>query len=614
MTVNEVVQPEGESVEKKAGIPTWVWVVGALLVVALVVLAFLAFSKPSTPPDDSWEKVQAAGVLSVATSADYPPFAYQNQDYMIDGFDPALIREIGSKLGVQVQITDYAFEGLGSALDVGQADVAIAAISQTPERSAAVDFSNVYYVGKDGILARTDSGIEHISQVSQISGKRVGVQKRSVYETWAQKYLVDAGVIPQAMLFAYAKPEHAVGDLKLGRLDLVIMDLQPAIRTLSDADLSLVGEGMSQQLLAIALPKGAHTLKAKIDQALLALQNEGKVNQLAQTYLGLRPEDLIPPPTPEPTETPCDDAMLFVEDLNYDDKDLTEFPVLDPGKTFQKGWRIKNTGTCTWTNAYFIKYVNGKDPAAQMGGQPTAIKGEVKANAAYDMYVDLTAPAQPGKYVGYWQMHNAAGVPFGQTIWVAIEVRNTDPSKPTATHTPETSPTPTLEPSPQPTATQEPTATEAPPEPTATAVPPEPTATEEPGADLRDTTWVLEGLLLKIEDQELAEPIKDVDVELVFNEKGLFEGKAGCNTVTGRYVTNGTEIVFRDLLVTRLTCQTPPGIMDQEVLFLKWLEEAEEYRINDKEQLEFTVKVIENNVEVEKILLQFYDLTIGPTR
>ena len=396
MTANEVVALNEKEVGKKSRVPIWAWVLGGLLCVAIVAGAFLFLRGIPAAEDDSWEKVQAAGVLRVATSADYPPFSYQNQDFVIDGFDPALIREIGNKLGVQVQITDYAFEGLGAVLEVGQADVAIAALSMTPERGAVVEFSNVYYVGKDGILARADSGIERVDQLSQFDGWRVGVQKRSVYETWAQENLVDFGVIPQGNLFTYAKPEHAVNDLKLDRLDLVIMDLQPAVQTLADPELKLVGEGLNQQLLAIALPEGAEALKAHIDSALLALQNEGRVTQLAQTYLGLRPEDLIPPPTPEPTQAPCVDAMGFVEDLNYDDQDLTDFPVLDPGKAFQKGWRIKNTGTCEWSNAYFIKYVHGSDPAAQMGGQPTILKNAVGPGKTYDMFVDQFAPQVAG--------------------------------------------------------------------------------------------------------------------------------------------------------------------------------------------------------------------------
>ncbi|MFL7867697.1 MAG: transporter substrate-binding domain-containing protein, partial [Anaerolineales bacterium] len=100
MEEDGVTAPNDDQVKKQAKSRIYAWVVGILLFFALVTLAFAFFTRPQATQDDSWAKVQAAGVLRVATSADYPPFSYTNQDFFIDGFDPALIRGIGDKLGV----------------------------------------------------------------------------------------------------------------------------------------------------------------------------------------------------------------------------------------------------------------------------------------------------------------------------------------------------------------------------------------------------------------------------------------------------------------------------------------------------------------------------------
>jgi len=167
-----------------------------------------------------------------------------------------------------------------------------------------MDFSNVYYIGSEGILAQVGSGIGQITDPGQFAGKRVGVQRQTIYQDWAQTALVDTGIIPQDQLYAYAKPEHAVSDLKLNRLDVVILDLQPATLTLADGDLALVGQGLSQQRYAIAMVQGSNALRGEINKALVTLQNDGTLNRLAEEYLGLKPEDIIPPPTPEPTPQP----------------------------------------------------------------------------------------------------------------------------------------------------------------------------------------------------------------------------------------------------------------------------------------------------------------------
>ncbi len=621
--IPEQPQKTGEGQKKKTNLWLIVLVVCAafacILIGAIVVVNWpSAETPPPAAQDDSWQKIQDAGVLRVATSADYPPFSYYNDDYKIDGFDPALIKEIGANLGVAVEVSDYAFDGLASALQLGQVDVVIAALSVTPEREARVGFSNIYYVGEDGILAQAASDIGTITNPSQMAGMRIGVQKLSIYQEWVQENLVSPGIIGEGNLYTYAKPEHAVDDLRLDRLDMVMMDLQPATVALSAGDLKLVGQDHNQQLFAIAMPLGAEALRGEINQAIVNLQNSGKITELAGIYLGLRPEDVLPPPTPEPTPevtatatvtpvatqattptpVPCVDGMAFVEDLNYDDQDLTNFPKVDPGQAFQKGWRIKNSGTCSWDNSFFIKYVRGNDPAAQMQGQPTSIKGEVKPGQTYDMYVNLVAPSNAGKYVGYWQMHNVQNIAFGQTIWVAIEVPP-DPAAPTATVTPQASSTPTLAP-PQPTNTQ------APIEPTATPVPPQPTATEKPGSDLRNMTWVVAGYLANIDDEELTEPIPDTKIDLVFDAEDRYGGNSGCNTYNGRYVTDGVKIVLTPSGLTQMSCGEPAGVMDQETLYLGLLTQVEDYRINEDEQLEMIRFVTnENNQREEKILLVF---------
>jgi hypothetical protein len=195
---------------------------------------------------------------------------------------------------------------------------------------------------------------------------------------------------------------------------------------------------------------------------------------------------------------------------------------------------------------------------------------------------------------------------------------------PTATLTSTSTPTDTPEPTetPLPTATGMPTSTATPtftvtptgePTPTPTEVATDtPEPTEHPGADLLDITWVFEGYLADLGDDQLTEPIPDVDVDLIFEEDFDFVGRAGCNTYSGRYVTNGTQIAFQNITATKMLCTEPDGIMEQEALYLSLMQQAEEYRINQDNQLEIIRTVIEDDQEVEKVILLFYDLSIGP--
>jgi ABC-type amino acid transport substrate-binding protein/heat shock protein HslJ len=391
--------------------------------------AATAAAPTPAPAADAWAAVQQRGRLIVGTSADYPPFAFYTDKFELDGFDVALARLLGERLGVEVEFSDMAFDGLGGALAVGQIDVAIAAISVTEGRRAVVDFSSVYHVSEDAALARVDTGIA-LRSPADLAPYRVGVQEGSVYQTWLQEAGVDAGVLSPENLLAYTETTAAVDDLIAGRVDVLIADRLPLeVVARDDAALAIVGRGLNEQQFAVALPIGSN-LTARMNETLAALQAEGVLAELAEQYLSLEEAELAPLPTPQPAEaarsplpvTGCLDAMTLVAHLNLDDADMTAPPPISPGAAFQKSWRVQNIGTCTWDSSYQLTPVGGNTPAARMGGRAVALPSAVAPGQTIDLTVDLVAPLAPGVYQGFWSMRAPTGLLFGERVWVGIDV------------------------------------------------------------------------------------------------------------------------------------------------------------------------------------------------
>ena len=213
-------------------------------------------TEPPSAADDSWDRVAAAGKMVVGTSAAYPPFSFFVGDSQIDGFDIALMDEIGRRLGVAIEYQDFAFDGLGPALVQQRLDAAIAAISRTPEREALVYSSNVYLVAEDGVLAGDGSAIT-IASAGDLAAYRVGVQRNTVYQDWVQITLIDPGSISPDHLFAYESAEHLIRDLQDARIVLAIMGAQAAQAFVEQGGVKLIAKGQGQQHYAIALPQGA---------------------------------------------------------------------------------------------------------------------------------------------------------------------------------------------------------------------------------------------------------------------------------------------------------------------------------------------------------------------
>lgn len=110
-------------------------------------------------------------------------------------------------------------------------------------------------------------------------------------------------------------------------------------------------------------------------------------------------------PITQPTIVSVCDMASFVTDVTMPDG--TAIPA---GTQFIKTWRLKNTGSCTWTPDYSVVFESGtsmEGPTAQKIGVSVA------PGQTVDVSVVLRAPGQPGSYRGYWRMRNAAGVLFG---------------------------------------------------------------------------------------------------------------------------------------------------------------------------------------------------------
>jgi len=149
----------------------------------------------------------------------------------------------------------------------------------------------------------------------------------------------------------------------------------------------------------------------------------------------------LPPATPSPTPTdsaalrspttlPTEDCInkaAFSDDVTIPDGTLVKM-----GESFNKVWRVRNEGTCTWTG-YELVYAGGE----AMNGTLSNPVPVFKPNEYGDVSVDLQAPQRGGGYTGYWLFKNTAGQTFGVgsegdgMLWVQINVEFPLPSGPT---------------------------------------------------------------------------------------------------------------------------------------------------------------------------------------
>lgn len=241
--------------------------VSVLLVAMLMVSALVGCGS------DSEENV-----LRVGTNAEFPPFEYVGDDGEPDGFDIALIKAIGDKLGYEVVVENMEFASLVGAIGT-KIDVAIAGMTIDEERLQSVDFSDPYYDAIQYVIVPEGSDIK---AAADLEGKKIGVQLGTTGD-----YAVEE--IEGATAAQYNKGVDAVNDLLNGRVDCVIIDKNPALVFEAEYEgiVALPGDQFDFEVeqYAIALPKGDTELAEKINQALQELKEDGTYDALVKQYI-----------------------------------------------------------------------------------------------------------------------------------------------------------------------------------------------------------------------------------------------------------------------------------------------------------------------------------------
>ena len=135
----------------------------------------------------------------------------------------------------------------------------------------------------------------------------------------------------------------------------------------------------------------------------------------------------IPSPTTSPTPS-CTNQVRFIRDVSIPDN--TNIPA---GNSFEKIWRLQNSGTCAWTSDYDLVFQSGNI----MSGPPSSpLPGTVAPGTEVDIRVSLKAPSADGSHRGNWMLRSADGVLFGigvnfdQPFFVQIVVGATPTPQP----------------------------------------------------------------------------------------------------------------------------------------------------------------------------------------
>jgi polar amino acid transport system substrate-binding protein len=233
--------------------------------------------------------VLAASLMSVSASAQTvykvgstttgSPFTYLDlPTNKIKGVMVDIIEEIAQLEGLKVEVQPVQFTALIPSLQGDKIDIMSAAVTITPVRATAIDFSDPLIPYSEGLVVPANDNTEYKS-AKDFAGKIVGVQGGTTY----YEYLKSVGGFSE--IKTYDAIVDIMRDVELGRISAGFIDYPIAKYRLSQDKASKVRlvtsyvPGVVGQI-ALGVKKGNKELLDKLNAGAAKLKASGKLEQI----------------------------------------------------------------------------------------------------------------------------------------------------------------------------------------------------------------------------------------------------------------------------------------------------------------------------------------------
>ncbi len=213
-------------------------------------------------------------VITMATNAEFKPFEYMEGDKIV-GADIDFANAIAEYMGCKLEVTNIDFDAALTGASTGKYDMAVAGITANDERRKNMNFSDDYYKASQAIIVTADSDIK---AAEDLEGKVVSCQEG----TTGEGYLQDNGYQVQS----FKTGSEAVAALVAGKADAVVIDnaVAKALSQEQGGKTKVLDEALTEETYAIATKLGNDEFTSKLNEAIKALKDNGKLAEIFKKY------------------------------------------------------------------------------------------------------------------------------------------------------------------------------------------------------------------------------------------------------------------------------------------------------------------------------------------
>lgn len=226
--------------------------------------------------------------LRIAMEGQFPPFEEVDPQGHLKGFNVDIAHALCAQMQRRCELQRFAWDDLIPALQQGRTDLILASMSITEERQQQVDFTRKYAQTPAFFFAREGAINEVIVTPRRLRGKRVGVQRETTYDRF-----LTARYQAHVVVLRFASAADTYQALQRGDVDLVLDDAVSGyfgfLQAPRGQGFERVGNAVSAPRFfgkgqGIAVRKGDDALREGLDQALLAILDNGVYRRIERRY------------------------------------------------------------------------------------------------------------------------------------------------------------------------------------------------------------------------------------------------------------------------------------------------------------------------------------------
>lgn len=213
--------------------------------------------------------------------ANFPPFAYVDENGDPSGFDVDAVDWIAEEMGFEVTHKPMDWDGIIPNLLAEKIDFIASGMSITEKRKEKVNFSIPYWEIKQVVVVREDSDLSMEKVLN--TGKRLGVQRGTTTADMLEEMIPEEGW--DINVRYYDSAPLAVADLANGRIDAAAMDDAPAAEAKRNRPVKILGvfEGEVEQF-GYAVRKEDTELLQTLNEGLERLMDDPYWDELIDKY------------------------------------------------------------------------------------------------------------------------------------------------------------------------------------------------------------------------------------------------------------------------------------------------------------------------------------------